>query len=831
MTRSVVAVFACTLHVALLSVAAQTSDKGEPIAASTTVFDVLAQHGNSQRTGSYLSETILTPDRVQSGSFGRLFQWEVDGQIYGQPLYVSHIQVGGRMINMLFVTTMNNSIYAFEAPGSGSDTQPSAYPIWHVGNDVLGKPLPSRYFHMKDGIFGHNIEPLIGIVASPVIDRIHNRIFVTVKYGKRPPFAFHSEAHYGLFAFNLVTGDKINNVEIKKGQYKASNGSVGTFDPKFQLQRASLLEANDRVYLAFGSHQDTPPYHGWLMAYDAMTLQPISSYCVTCGHSSLPLSNSGGIWQAGGGAASDSEGNIYVMTGNGSFDSSIGDLGTSFIKFDKDLKVLGSWTPPNHDCLNRTDSDLGSAGPLLLMGQVPTSPVSLIGGGKEGLLYSIDSSILDRAIIGAGKPANPSDSLIDPCGSADVPEIAGSSRRGYSTVQAAPLWQKRFIIDILRVAEPEIVSQGFHHIHGAPVYWKVHDDTSGDRSIIYISAERDLIRGFEWDGKFLHASPPGVAPLDTFHSRCPNSDWGMPGGFLTISADGTDPRSGVVWAAMPRRDKDALRSVVTGVLRAYRAYPEHGEILEEIWNSDQGANPHTNADCADHTVSTPTEELGLFAKYVPPTVSEGKVYMATFSNSLAVYGLRNATASAAANMKGYNSSLTSDALPKTVEPSSVIKVSVSAVNTGSTIWHASDRIRLGSPSTPQFRDEVVDGTSALLVNRDVLPGQTYTFSFRIRAAHYEGTYYHRWRLVLSGRTSKQLYGDWFGGASGEWQLSVQRSACVNLRAEANDIARDIARNTKISETISQRIENLREKAEKRDCRISDHVMAADGASH
>jgi hypothetical protein len=121
---------------------------------SVPVFDVTTQHNDSQRSGASLHETILTPKSVQSGRFERLFYWEVDGQIYTQPLYVSRIPYEGRLINMVLVGTMNNSLYAFEAPNAGSDVQPAKFPLWRVSNDVLGTPLPYNYFPMDWGVLG-----------------------------------------------------------------------------------------------------------------------------------------------------------------------------------------------------------------------------------------------------------------------------------------------------------------------------------------------------------------------------------------------------------------------------------------------------------------------------------------------------------------------------------------------------------------------------------------------------------------------------------------------------------------------------------------------------
>jgi hypothetical protein len=797
---------------------------------SAAPIDILTQHNDSARSGANIFETILSPATVQRGHFGRLFDWEVDGQIYGQPLYVSHVSVNGRTINLVIVTTMNNSVYAFEAPAADSDVQPSRDPIWRVDSKTLGTPLPYNYFSMAYGFLGHNIKPLIGIAATPVIDR-HRVLFVTVKSGSGGWFfGLGRRVHYRLFAIDLFSGKVMKSVDIV-ASHKGPNGVDVTFDPKYQFQRAGLLEESGRIYLAFASHQDSQPYHGWLIAYDAANFANSWVYCTTCGHAQAndqnAASHEGGIWQAGGGPASDRAGNIYVMTGNGSYDGDAGDLSTSFIKLDKDLKVIGSWTPPNYKCLSQSDSDLGSAGPIFLENQGV-----LVGGGKEGLLYAIKSQTLQGQQIGSGQPLGLGEVPGDPCAFTESSHGQDDNSQGYWTIQAAPLWHGSFIMDILRLISPAGLAQGYHHIHGAPVLWQPHDETLGDRSLVYISAERDLLRAYEFDGRFVSASPPGIKPKDTFESNCTNSDWGMPGGFLTLSAHGNDPNSGIIWAAMPRRNKDALNHVVFGVLRAYRAYPDTSGKLTEIWNSDNGVNPNADASCEEAAPSG-GDELGFFAKFVPPTVSEGKVYMATFSNRLVVYGVKG-TASYAARAEvgggGYDAHLTVDSLPPMVQPGSTVAISITATNTGTLTWHASDQIRLASRAIPDFEKGVVDDPKVLTLLSDVASQQSYTFRFRVRVPKEEATYTYKWRLIRAGKVTAQPSGDWFGESSPEWEFSALRPECADIRARAAAIAAQLPAAKLIPQEIAAQVQAIGREADKIGCMLTTERMSMGATS-
>lgn len=745
--------------------------------------DVLTQHNDSQRTGATLTEHRLTPAALRSGNFERLFDWAVDGQIYGQPLYVAAVPYGGRTIDMVIVTTMANSVYAFEAPRPDSDDAPSAEPLWHVGPKVLGEPLAYNFFPMEWGLLGHNIAPLIGITSTPVVDRELGLLYVTAKSGSGGFLGFFKKAVTRLFAINIVTHE-IEGVVDVDGEVTGADGGKWKFDARHHMQRAGLLEVverngpNDvkrRLYLAFGSHQDTKPYHGWIFSYDATTLQPLGVYCATCGHASG--SEMGGIWQAGGGPAADAAGNIYVITGNGSFDASGGDRGSSFVKLDKDLRTIGSFTPANHRCLNRIDADLGSAGPLFL-----AASGTLFGGGKEGLFYALGPEALRGANVGGTLPGG---AKPYPCDTADdvLPAAAGS---GWSSVQAAPSWESAGLMDLLRFVTQSVLSQGFHHIHGGPVAWKVAEQ-GRQRTLLYLSAERDLLRAFEFSDRFVVGAPPGSAPVDTFHSRCPNSSHGMPGGFVTLSANGAAPDSGIVWVSMPRRNKDALHNIVPGVLRAYRAVPSSGDELEELWNSDSGTDV-TRADCTDPAIRGDSE-VGLFAKYAAPTVAEGKVYLPTFSGRLAVYGLRNPISRAALDRGA--GTLTVGDLPATAAPGQSIPVTVTATNSGGVAWHAQDEIRIRAGRFGEQDQIAAADREGLQLRGDVAPGASYSATFHVTAPALEGFHHYRWRLVRGGGPGGR--GQKLGEPSPEWTLQVLKPECADLRARARALAAAVGR--------------------------------------
>jgi hypothetical protein len=226
----------------------------------------------------------------------------------------------------------------------------------------------------------------IGITSTPVIDVQTGTLYVCA-------FTLESgNLTYRLHALDLGTGaEKFGGPVVIQGSVggtgDASDGTNIAFDPHFHLQRSALLLANGVAYIAFASFADGRPYHGWVFGYDARTLQQRAVLNLT------PNGDSAGIWQSGAGLASDSAGNLYVVTGNGTFDAEGQDFGESFLKLmpgASRLSVIDSFTPFNYADLNARDADLGSGGPLLLPDQSGGHPHLMLAGGKDGTVYLVD---------------------------------------------------------------------------------------------------------------------------------------------------------------------------------------------------------------------------------------------------------------------------------------------------------------------------------------------------------------------------------------------------------------------------------------------------------
>lgn len=507
---------------------------------------VITQHNDNARTGANLAETVLDTSNVTVSKFGMLFRRAVDDQIYAQPLYVPGVEIPGKGVhNVVYVATMNDSIYAFDA-----DDPAAAAPLWHVSfidpaNGVT--PVTNVDVGFNCGLY-KDISGNIGILSTPVIDEATGTLYAVAKTKENGGLQV-----YRLHALDITTGAERPGSPVVvqatvPGTGDGSDGTNITFDASIENQRTALTLANGNIYFGFASYCDTGPYHGWLFAYDKANLAQKAVYNDT------PNGWAGGIWMSGQGVSVDSDGNVYLLTGNGTFTGATAggkDHGSSILKMSPSLALIDWFTPFNVDALNNADLDLGSAGALLMPGTN-----LLVGGGKGGYLY-----VLDRSDLGHWNAANDSQIV-------QSFQVTGS------------------------------------HIHGSPIVWSLPSEP-----LIYVWGEYEHLISYKLQGGQFVPTGQSILPAPP----------GMPGGVLSLSADGTKAGTGIVWATHPLTG-DANQAVRPGILKAFDA----SNVGNLLWDSQQ--NP-TRDDC------------GNFAKFNPTTIVDGKVFLASFSNQLCVYGL------------------------------------------------------------------------------------------------------------------------------------------------------------------------------------------------
>ncbi len=374
-----------------------------PVAAGV---DVTTYHNDVARTGQNLAEATLTPANVSATTFGLLRTMPVDGKIDAQPLVLSDLSgfaVGGTSVphNAVYVATEHDSVYAFDA-----DTGTL---LWQVS--LLGAGESS-----SDNLGCSQITPEIGVTATPVIDRAAGMIFV-VAMSKDGSNYIHR-----LHALSLTTGAEAANSPVLIAASLTATGAPGTvggqiiFNAIQYAERSALLLANGTIYTSWTSHCDVQPYTGWVIAYNEDTLARTAVF------NDEPSANNGGnqgqasFWSAGSGPSADAAGNIYVMSANGSFDTTLtasgfpigSDYGNAIIKLappsGNTLAVLDYFTMFNTVSESAADQDLASGGLMLLPDQIDSSGTTqhlAVGAGKDNNIY-----VVSRDSLGKFNPAD-----------------------------------------------------------------------------------------------------------------------------------------------------------------------------------------------------------------------------------------------------------------------------------------------------------------------------------------------------------------------------------------------------------------------------------------
>lgn len=347
---------------------------GSATVAVTDLAAVATYHADGARTGQNTREYGLTPANVKSGIFGRLSRCMVDGDVYAEPLYLAHLPVAGGVHNIVYVATEHDSVYAFDA----DDGLCTAY--WVKSLIANGAPIPA-------GIAGEttNLRE-VGITGTPVIDVVNQTLFVVAATAQGSTF------FQRLHALDLASGAERTNSPVD-----ITGSATISFDSLRQNQRSALLLQQGIIYVAWASHDDIQPYAGLLMGYDATSLSRVSIYDTTA------HGLEGGIWMSGSGPAVDAAGNLFLASGNGTFDDTTqsvpplapnDDLADSVIRLSTvgGLSVSGFFTPAIQSFFSAQDLDLGSGGVIVLPDSAGSAshPHLLMVGDKASTLYLLD---------------------------------------------------------------------------------------------------------------------------------------------------------------------------------------------------------------------------------------------------------------------------------------------------------------------------------------------------------------------------------------------------------------------------------------------------------
>jgi hypothetical protein len=546
---------------------------------------VLQRGYDANVSGANLSETTLTTSNISVNSFGLLFTLPVDDIIFAQPLYVPNIAIAGQGThNVIYVATMSDTLYAFDADAGGE--------LWSVNyaSAVGESPVDFDNFSYV-GAGKNNIIGNLGILSTPVIDPSTNILYLVACTLENGTMA------YRLHAVDITSGaEPYGPGVLLSGSYQGL-----AFDPRNSTQRTSLVLANNQVVIGFGAVEAEFAGEGvgWVLAYNKSTLQQSGIFATE------PAGNGAGVWQSGRPPAVDSQGYVYVFTGNAYGNGYDGwqSFSESAVKLDpgNGLNLVDWFTPSAWSTMDSNDKDLSSSGPLLVPG---TS--LLAGGGKTGILYVVNTGNMGQY--------NASDSQI--------------------------------------VQEDSISG---HSLNGGPVFWQRSSANGGP--MLYNWSGSDTLKAFPFNGSQFATSPSQQGVIQP--------SW--PGGFLALSANNDQPGSGVIWATIPIGGTLGNNPPAPGAMYAFDA----GNLSNELWDSTQNAA---------------RDGLGDIGKFVPPMVANGKVYLATWSDQVLVYGLLSTLSVSKTSLSFGNEPLNSASAPMSVKVTNagVVPLSITSISLSNT---------------------------------------------------------------------------------------------------------------------------------------------------
>jgi hypothetical protein len=494
------------------------SQSASTTVAVTDLAGVYTYHNDLARDGANTQEYALTPKNLSAASFGKLFSCTVDGAIYAQPLWVANLNIGGSRHNVVLVATQHDSLYAFDA-----DASPCAQ-LWKVSlidtshgayaGEVSVAATTTKWLV---GLGAGDTSPEVGVTGTPVIDPASGVLYVVSMSTNPAGTSFYQRLH----AIDMTTGnEKSGSPVLIVGSYPgtASRGTSVAFNPQQERQRTGLALVNGVVYIAWGSFEDFGPWYGWVMGYSYSGVAFAQSSVLNVS----PNTGSAGIWMSGGAPAADSNGNLYVSTGNGKADQTAtsgptNDYGDSVLKLSGGLTVSDWFLPSAYMTLGPNDQDLGAGG-AAIVANAPGGPTPhlLITGGKDGTLYVLNADHLG----------------------------------GFGDTSAVQYFLPG--------------TGGAHSIYSTPAFWN---------NTLFIAPINQPMLVYTLDtstDKLNSAAPASQSP----------TAYGFPGATPSVSASGSS--NGIVWAINSTSYCTAQSSACgPAVLRAYDAT----NLATELWNS------------------------------------------------------------------------------------------------------------------------------------------------------------------------------------------------------------------------------------------------------
>jgi hypothetical protein len=350
----------------------QTAD----VTVTGGVSGVLQWKGDASASGLYSHETTLMPTNMNVTQFGRRGSFKTDGLVIAQPLYLASVNLGeAGTHDVIILATENESVYALDAEYVG------AGPLWQRNYLDPAHGITT----LPDNFGGSSVfAGEVGITGTPFIDATTGIVYFVTTISN------NGVAEQWLHAIDVRSGNDVGagsvkiEVSVPGDGVGSANGQIA-FNPSTENQRAGLTKVNGAILVAWGSFSDWGAYHGWLMAFDPLSLKLLAAFNLTTQYQPNDVvggpsgyGGAGSFWGAGAAPAVDASGNIYVNAANGSFNAHQGgnNYGNTLLKLQLNgnrFQIVDWFTPFDMACIDLEDLELGSGGVALLPTDLPTA--------------------------------------------------------------------------------------------------------------------------------------------------------------------------------------------------------------------------------------------------------------------------------------------------------------------------------------------------------------------------------------------------------------------------------------------------------------------------
>ncbi len=587
----------------------------------------LTYHNNNSRNGVNPYESTLKASTLNSTNHPSP-RWlaATDGLIYTQPLYVNQLSINGGKKNVVYVATENNSVYAFDA-----DSTASAGTVLAQVNLNTASDLGSGYTEIAvpyTDLPGNcnNIQPEAGITGTPVIDvSVTPPVFYVVSKHEDVDRAGKKTFRQKLHALYIDTLQELPGSPLLLDADFAKN-SAPSFNPLYNNQRAGLAlvsgESSAAVWVAWASHCDDIPYHGFAIqfSYDYQGQSFLRNYTIFNSEKSCKKQPcQGGIWMGGAAPAVDSQGNVYLSTGNGD-DSDQGneEFSNSIVKLN-DGGLQDFYSPPDFDAMNKgaalvactnpnppqcpspckmdsghycqvelqaDDWDLGAAGVVLISPTFPLNNPEVLTAGKQGMVYLTFANGLGGTDAAENHPGEYA------CTTSAAPKSGAIAQC--------------FLGFRLQLGK-KIPNTGSR---GSPAFL-----AASVQNYLYIAGVQDSLKAFH----LVNHKGLGTFNLTPATPASPHF-FGYPGASPAVtwnSGTGGKPADAIVWALDTGSYGIRTRVASAAILYAYKAIPARlaaGGLGTSLWNTSAYNGSFPGSPGA--------------VKFMVPTIVDSKIFIA-----------------------------------------------------------------------------------------------------------------------------------------------------------------------------------------------------------